>query len=271
MNAATAVVIEPQELNALLKTKDIVVADVSQEASYELQHIPGAVHIDAARLGSARPPVMGLLPPEDAFAEMLSNSGITPESYVVAYDNENGLKASRFLWLLDVIGHRRFALLNGGLAAWVNAGFPLDDKATAATPTQYPVSYGTEHSADKQYISAHLRDPNVVVLDVRTPAEYSGADRRALHAGHIPGAVNVDWSRAIVGGGDFRLKPADELRALYKAAGVTPDKEVIVHCQTHQRSSHTYIALKSLGYNRIKGYPGSWSDWGNDPQMPVEK
>lgn len=271
MNApATPVVIEPQELHKILHSKDLVIVDLSQEASYELQHIPGAVHIDAARLGSSRPPAMGLLPPQDSLQDLLTNAGIAPDSYVVAYDNENGLKACRFLWLLDVIGHKRFSLLNGGLAAWTNAGLPLDDKATAAAPSNYPVSYGTEHSTDKRYIFEHLRDRNVVILDARTPAEYSGADRRALHAGHIPGAVNVDWSRAIVGAGDYRLKPADQLRAMYTAAGVTPDKEVIVHCQTHQRSSHTYVVLKSLGYSRIKGYPGSWSDWGNDPDMPVE-
>jgi thiosulfate/3-mercaptopyruvate sulfurtransferase len=267
---ATPAVIEPKALDALLGSPDLLVVDLSQEAAYELQHIPGAVHIDAARLGSSRPPVMGLLPPEEAFKETLSGAGITPDSYVVAYDNENGLKASRFLWLLDVVGHRRSALLNGGLAAWMNEGFPLDDTAVTPTPGDYPVSYGAEHSADKRYILAHLEDPHVVVLDARTPAEYSGADRRALRAGHIPGAVNIDWSRAIVGGGDFRLKPADELRAMYSAAGVTPDKEVIVHCQTHQRSSHTYVVLKSLGYRKIKGYPGSWSDWGNDPELPVE-
>jgi thiosulfate/3-mercaptopyruvate sulfurtransferase len=267
----TAVIIEPHELNALLKQRTgLVVVDLSQEASYELQHIPGAVHIDAARLGSSRPPVMGLLPPEDSMRELLSNAGITPDSYVVAYDNENGLKACRFLWLLDVIGHPHFSLLNGGLSAWRNAGLPLDDRAVTPAPADYPVSYSNAHSADKRYIFEHLHDPKVVILDARTPAEYNGTDRRALRAGHIPGAVNLDWSRAIVGGGDFRVKPAEQLRAMYSAAGVTPDKEVIVHCQTHQRSSHTYIVLKSLGYTRIKGYPGSWSDWGNDPEMPVE-
>jgi thiosulfate/3-mercaptopyruvate sulfurtransferase len=109
-----------------------------------------------------------------------------------------------------------------------------------------------------------------VILDVRTAAEFSGADKRAQRAGHIPGAVNVDWSQALVGGGDLRLRPADQLHTLYAAAGVTPDKEVILHCQSHQRSAHSYVVLKSLGYPRLRGYPGSWSEWGNTTDTPVE-
>jgi thiosulfate/3-mercaptopyruvate sulfurtransferase len=132
------------------------------------------------------------------------------------------------------------------------------------------VQYSDEHVADKKYILGRLGAPDLVILDARTPGEHNGSDRRALRAGHIPGAVNIDWSRALRGNGDLRLLDTERLRALYEAHGITPDKEVIVHCQTHQRSSHSYFALKSLGFPRIKGYPGSWSDWGNDPDTPIE-
>lgn len=270
MSTTVPAILQAEELERLLGQPDVIVVDLSSEAAYERQHIPGAIHIDATLLGSSRPPVMGLLPAEDVFSRLLSAAGISPASHVVAYDSENGLKASRFLWTLDVIGHPRFSLLDGGLAAWLDAGFPVDDDVPETAATDYPVHYGDSHTTDKTYIKAHLDDSDVVVLDARTPAEYRGMDRRALRAGHIPGAVNVDWSAALLGGGDLRLRPADELRALYAEAGVTPDREVIVHCHTHQRSSHTYLVLKALGYPRIKGYPGSWSDWGNDPEMPIE-
>ena len=108
-------------------------------------------------------------------------------------------------------------------------------------------------------------------MDCRTPAEFSGDDMRAARGGHIPGAVNFDWMLAVDRDRNFRFKAPDEITATLLELGVTPDKEIITHCQTHHRSSHTYMDLKSLGYNKIKGYDGSWSDWGNDPNVPIER
>lgn len=267
---ATPVIIQAETLERLLGADDVIVADLSNAAAYALEHIPGAVNVDGSLITAARPPVMGLLPDEDDLATALSEAGIRPDHHVIAYDSENNLKAARFLWTLDVIGHRRFSLLDGGLAAWIEAGLPTDAGEPDIEPSEYPVQYGDRHRADKDWIRARLGNPDLVVLDARTPAEYAGADARARRAGHIPGAVNIDWSTALRGGGDLRLRPLEELRALYAAAGVTPDREVVVHCQTHQRSSHTYLVLKALGYERIRGYPGSWSDWGNDPDAPIE-
>ncbi len=263
-------ILDADDLAPLLDTDGVVIVDLSNESAYEAGHIPGAIRIEAAELGAARPPVMGLLPPEAAIGGLLSAAGITPDSHVIAYDSENSLKACRFLWTLDVIGHRGFSLLNGGLNAWLEAGRELDEGLPNITPSAYPVSYGTEHVADKAYILEHLNDPDVVVLDTRTELEYNGIDRRAARGGHIPGARNVDWSLTVIGGGDFRFRPVEEVRALYAHEGINSDKEVIVHCQTHMRSSHSYILLKALGFTRIKGYPGSWSDWGNDPETPIE-
>lgn len=266
-------ILQPEELDAHRADAGLRIVDLSNPAVFAHRHIPGAVPLDYTQLNASRPPVMGLLPPEAVLARLLAGAGITPDTHVVAYDSENGLKACRFLWTLDVIGHARFSLLNGGLPAWVEEQRELASgpvTGPADTP-DYPVRYSDTHCADKAYILAHLGDPSVIVLDTRSAAEYHGIDRRAQRAGHIPGAVNIEWSQAVVGNGDMRLRPAEALRALYEGAGVTPDKEVIVHCQTHQRSSHTYIVLKSLGYPRLKGYPGSWSDWGNDPDTPIEQ
>lgn len=268
---AIPLILQPAELAQHLGSTDVVIVDLSGAAAYAGQHIPGAVNVDFARVTASRPPVMGLLPAAEDFGRLLAGAGITPDTHVVAYDGENGLKASRFLWTLDVAGHTHFSLLDGGLQAWLNAKLPLETGAGPAPKSgAYALSFCPERQADRSYIQAHLGDPTVAVLDVRTPAEYSGADKRAQRGGHIPGAINVDWSRALVGGGDTRLRPAAELRALYAAAGIAPDREIIVHCQTHQRSAHSYIVLKSLGYTRLRGYPGSWSDWGNAPDTPIE-
>ncbi len=125
-------------------------------------------------------------------------------------------------------------------------------------------------SADKSHILAHLDDPDVVLLDARTPAEFSGANPGAQRGGHIPGAVNMDWMAALDPVNNMRLKPAEELRGMLEGLGVAPDKEIITYCQTHRRSAHTFVVLKSLGYRRINGSPCSLSEWGNVPVLPVE-
>lgn len=263
-------ILDVDDVVPLLDTDGIVIVDLSSEAVYESGHLPGAIRIDAAELSASKPPVSGLLPPESAIGRLLSEAGIRPDDHVIAYDGENSLKACRFLWLLDVIGHRGFSLLNGGLNAWLDAGHGLDDALPNIRPSRYQASYGTEHVADKRYILEHLKDPAVVVVDTRSALEYSGVDRRALRGGHIPGARNIDWAQTVIGGGDYRFRPVDEVRALYAHEGVSSENEVIVHCHTHMRSAHSYILLKALGFTRIKGYPGSWSDWGNDPEAPIE-
>ncbi len=210
------------------------------------------------------------MPDDDSLAEALSSIGLTPERHVVAYDDAGNGKACRLLWTLDVLGHDRFSLLDGGLHAWLNEAHRTEAGLAKPRRGGYPVARRPEPVADRGYILAHLEDPEVVVLDTRTPAEFAGADQRAARGGHIPGAVNMDWLLAVDRHRNLRLKSAAELRALLEARGVTPDKEIITHCQTHHRSAHTYIVLKALGYPRIKGYPGSWAEWGNDPTLPIE-
>ena len=261
---------EAEELEAKIDEENLVIIDLSRAPIYARNHIPDAVHIEYSQLVSSKPPTMGLLPSAEAFSEVLSTAGINPESHVVAYDDEGGAKACRLLWTLDVAGHKNFSLLNGGLQAWVNENHATSEGIETATPTEYNVTYTDHGITNKAEILSKLGDPNVVFLDVRSPGEFAGADKRALNGGHIPGAVNLEWIHAIDQQYNLRLKDANELQLLYIPLDVMPDKEVIVYCHSHHRSAHSYIVLKSLGYKNLKGYPGSWSDWGNDPEMPTE-
>jgi len=263
-------IVDSDALERVLGRDDLLVVDVDDQATYAERHVPGAVHLDYESLVDKQPPAGGLLPGDAQLGAVFSALGLSAGTHLVAYDSEKNSRAARLLWTLDMIGHRAFSLLNGGLSAWLAGGHPTESGAASPTPTRYRVDSHGPVRADKSYILAHLGDPDVVLLDARSPAEFAGDDVRAARGGHIPGAVNIDWQLAIDAAQPPRLRPADELRALLAAAGVTPDKEVIVYCQTHHRSSHSYIVLKSLGYPRIRGYDGSWSEWGNDPATPVE-
>jgi thiosulfate/3-mercaptopyruvate sulfurtransferase len=262
--------VEPAELEPKLGAAKLLLVDLNRADVYAQAHLPGAVRLEYADITATNPPAMGLLPDAKRLSEILSGIGLTPETHVVAYDAEGGSRAARFLWTLEVIGHRNYSLLNGGLIAWQHEGRRLTQDPVAPKPSRYPVTLRDGAIADKEWTLKHLRDPAVIVVDARSPGEYDGSIVRAAHGGHIPGAVNFDYVNAIDTAHQLRLRPAEELHQGLAQVGVTPQKEVVVYCQTHHRSAHTWFVLKLLGYPKVRGYPGSWSEWGNSPGSPVE-
>ncbi len=262
--------IEPDQLAAQLDASNLLIVDLCKPVTYAKLHVPGAMHLGYAQLVALQKPVMGLLPDAATLSQLFSSIGLTPDTHVIAYDEEGGGAAARLLWTLDAIGHHNASLLNGGIGAWYNEGHPTEDAPVQATPTHYKATIVDTAIANQHYIREHLDDNNVVLLDSRSPEEYRGEKKFAEHAGHIPGAVNLDWFNVMDKSRNMRLKPETELRALMEERGLTKDKTVVTYCQTHHRSALTYFALKVLGYSNIKGYPGSWSDWGNSEDAPVE-
>ncbi|MFO1371296.1 MAG: sulfurtransferase [Candidatus Competibacteraceae bacterium] len=263
--------IEPEQLQPYLTDPNVLIVDLCDSARYATGHIPGAVHLDYANLIRAKPPAMGLMPKETRLSAVLSRIGLTPERHVVAYDAEGNGRASRLLWTLTVLGHESLSLLNGGFQAWDAADGLLQAQSPKPSASAYQARLTNPDAiADKDYILARFCQPDVVLLDTRTTAEYLGLDKRAARGGHIPGAVNLTWTDAIDPQRQNRFQPDPVLRKLLESRGATPDQEIIVYCQTHHRSSHTYWVLRYLGYPRVRGYVGAWSEWGNDPKLPIE-
>ncbi len=270
MNASRDVIINPDQLFRAVSETDVLLVDLRGKRKYDTGHLPNAVLLDYTWLVEKRPPALGLLPGEEKLSELFSWLGLSPQRHVVAYDQNAGASACRLLWTLDIIGHRRFSLLNGGYTSWVAAGLPTERQPHQPEPTPYNARIGSHGIRSKDQVLEKLDDPNVVLLDSRSALEFNGQKRVAARGGHIPGAVNLDWMEATDPTQHYQLLDEHTLRLKYQRLGVLPEREIIAYCQTHRRSSHTWMTLKSLGYENVHAYAGSWSEWGNCKDVPVE-
>jgi thiosulfate/3-mercaptopyruvate sulfurtransferase len=267
---AAPLLVDAAWLHAHLGDANLRVVDmVTAPRDYRRGHIPGAVYlsVDDARI---KVPAGGFrLPTAEEVARLVAGLGIGPDTHVVIYDDSGGLHAARLFFTLDVFGHRAVSLLDGGFQAWQRANRPMTTEVPHVARTDYRPALQPDRVASAEWVRDRLTDPTLVLVDTRTPAEYAGKDVRARRGGHIPGAINIDWEQNLRPDGTF--KSADELRAMYTAQAVTPDKTVVTYCQTHHRAAHTYFVLRLLGYPRLVGYDRSWSEWGNRDDLPLAR
>lgn len=263
--------IEPADLQTRLGEPGLLIVDLGKESVYQQAHVPGAVLFNGRQLLLGQQPSPGKLPPLEQLSAAFSALGLTPDTHVVVYDDEGGAWAGRFIWTLDVIGHANYSYLNGGIHAWLAAGLPVEAQPNQACASNYTATFRDGASADIDYVLAHYADADHMIWDARSPEEFAGSMVRAQRAGHIPGARNYEWTRAIDRANALRIRPLEQVRAELADLGITADKTVITHCQTHHRSGFTYLLGKVLGFPRMKAYAGSWSEWGNRPDTPVEK
>lgn len=286
MSMPESIVVTPDQVNELvndqLNTADgaagaantPLIVDLRKAEDFAAGHVPGAVNAAYADLVRGEPPVGGLLPYVTTLARVFGALGLRADRAVIAYDDDGNGKAGRLVWTLHAAGHNAAsAIMDGGFAAWRERGLAISTQVAPVSATRYEFALtqglGLDVIADGEWIAEHLEDPSVRLLDTRSAAEYRGEDVRSARGGHIPGAVNFDWLRTMDANRNKALRPREELLAELAAIGITPDKEIVTYCQTHQRSSHSFVVLKWLGFNKVRGYPGAWSDWGNAVDTPI--
>ena len=264
--------LEPKDLAKLLQGKSEhdapLVVDLCQRKNYEQHHISGAVHVSPRELISGDNPAVGKLPTIKNLETLFSRIGYKPEKHIIAYDDEGGGWAGRFLWTLDVIGHHGSSYLNGGLIAWYKDELPLTRVVPKILRESISLTLKPEFIAEKEEVLASLKDSNTKIWDARSAEEYNGSKVFAARGGHIPGAINLDWLELMDTGRELRLR--EDLAELLEAKGLKRANKIITHCQTHHRSGLSYLVGKILGLN-IKAYHGSWAEWGNDLSSPIEK
>lgn len=249
----------------------VTLIDLRPAEDFAVGHIEGSRHLDLYGVSlndSADAPLNAFLA---LFRTLFGSRGVTLDKPVVIYDHETGERAARAVWLLAVLGHPDVRILDGGTAAWTASGNrlvrlaqappPVDPTRAPPTPPPFKGKQNLELLATRFDVHRAIEDEGSVIVDVRRESEYRGAEKRARRAGTIPGAVHIFWREHLDEHGAFR--PAHEIRDLYLSRGVTPDKTVIPVCQGGYRSANTFIALKSLGYPRVRNYVASWGEWGN--------
>lgn len=263
-------VIDPNQLEDIMATDNIVLVDMCKPDQYAKGHIASAVYLDYPLIISGEKPVMGRLPDIEKLNQALSTLGITKDSHVIAYDDEGGGRAARLIWTLHSLGHNKASILDGGLINWSAEDRPLTTEASTTSPSNYQAEISEEFLAHRAYILEHLDDDTVALLDARSLIEYTGEKSFATRGGHIPGAIRYEWMDMMDAENNLRLLPDDVIQSKLNELGLTADKEIICYCHTHHRSALSYLVLKKLGYQNVKGYPSSWSDWGNQPDTPIE-
>jgi len=256
--------ISASELNSILDDPNVILADTRSFKEYSEGHITGAVHLDLFAFHWIDTTKQGIENFNNQAQNLLSILGVTPEKKVIFYDSVSGMLAARGVWMLMYFSHQNVSMLDGGITKWQKENFPLETKPNAFKPSKFSGKINSEIISGFEHIQENL--DNVKILDARSTGEYDGSTIRAAQSGHIPNAINIDWNQNISDDGTF--KNDEELSKMYDYPKNT---EIVTYCQGAYRAANTFLVLKKLGFENVRVYLGSWGEWGNKLELPVEK
>jgi thiosulfate/3-mercaptopyruvate sulfurtransferase len=259
--------ISSQDLYKLIKKQDnTIVIDSRPFSEYKNGHVPGAVNIDLFQLHWFDTTKRGIKDFNRQSRLLLSNIGISKDSKVIFYDNVSGISSARGVWLLLYFSHKNVCMLDGGFEKWKKERYPIEVKSNPLRNVRFIGKPNTKVIADANEVKKSIRNKNVTIVDARSREEYVGSEVRAARRGHIPSAVNIDWEDNVE---KAVFKSKEKLSKIY--SNIPKNSQVITYCQGGYRASNAFIALKLLGYKKVKLYLGSWGEWGNRLEFPVEK
>jgi thiosulfate/3-mercaptopyruvate sulfurtransferase len=275
---AKAVLVTTEWLAEHLGDDGLVVAEVDEAPElYDEGHIPGAVKLHWR--DDLQDPIERDVVDRETFERLLGSKGIATDTAVILYGDKNNWFAAYAYWYLKLYGHEDVRILDGGRQKWIDE----DREITADVPSPAAATYRASERDESLRAYRHqvlegLGRVERALVDVRSPGEYAGdliappgyEQEGAQRGGHIPTAASIPWATAVADDGTF--KSADELREIYAGKGVTPDREVTAYCRIGERSAHTWFVLRELlGYEDVRNYDGSWTEWGNLVDVPIEK
>ncbi len=259
--------IEAKDLVKILKDKNTVLISAQKAGSYSDFHITGSISLPPSILTTDEP-IPYMLKSVDEMAKIIGSKGVSASNLIVVYDEGSSKYSGRLYWNLKYLGAENVKILNGGLDAWQAIRKPVTTSPTKLKTTVFTAKVQSQYLATHSEVKKATSNTDYVIIDARSEKEFNGTDKTKLRLGHIPNAVHIEYKDIINPNG--KLKTAEQLKILYTAKGVTPDKTVIIYCKTSVRAAIEFAALNSiLGYTNVKVYDGAFSEWSSDSSTEV--